>query len=315
MEVDDEDFTDEGGGTSRPTPTTTNPGSPTAQGVAAFGGSVVAPRHVLHQAVDRDEPLDMSVGSMRESGSGASNRHSSQEILRVQQEPYSERDGSQYNPQQLQSQQQAMRAFFPDIISPSPSDSMLLSSDVQATESSNITQLNRPVYASATVSTITSFAPSHDGVSGPQPAHQATQQAVTHHHPHESSLLSLPSYSSMASSSSSAPVIPVARSATSRFVYYQGPPQLDQHQLVVSTKENQYNARNNDEPQAKVIRSSSILLHPSLRNLSPHSLAVVLLRQDKLEVAYNLKQKCIENFRRDPDARPVSKVRPNLSLL
>lgn len=62
-------------------------------------------------------------------------------------------------------------------------------------------------------------------------------------------------------------------------------------------------------PQAKFSRSSAtLLLHPSLRNLGHHDLAVALLRQDKLEVSLNLKQECIDNYQRDPTAKVLSKV-------
>lgn len=50
----------------------------------------------------------------------------------------------------------------------------------------------------------------------------------------------------------------------------------------------------------------SILLHPSLRHLSPHQVAVALLDHDKLEVSYNLKEECIQTLERDDS--PMSPV-------
>ncbi|XP_047739456.1 uncharacterized protein LOC125178823, partial [Hyalella azteca] len=69
-------------------------------------------------------------------------------------------------------------------------------------------------------------------------------------------------------------------------------------------------SKEDESPQAKLSRSSSstLLLHPSLRHLNSHDLAVALLRQDKREVALNLKQECIENLQVENGRQPLSRT-------
>ena len=62
-------------------------------------------------------------------------------------------------------------------------------------------------------------------------------------------------------------------------------------------------------PSTSASRSSQgTLLHPSLRKLRPHDIALALFRQDKREVAYNLKQECVEAKQEDPDIKIPSQV-------
>ena len=62
-----------------------------------------------------------------------------------------------------------------------------------------------------------------------------------------------------------------------------------------------------DQHQAQDDASGCLnLLHPKLRNLSPHSLACALLLQDKSEVSLNLKRECLDALQKD--GQPMTQV-------